>query len=133
MAIFLVFDKRHFGPNGFIPLKRSDRWLLSGKVVEKYARYEKELDLTGVSGATGFFEAADLEDVDALVPFSLDVIDAKGGQVQLDIPASASSSVALAENGISAYATIDHPDLGLITVETEQPVLEIRDRGFAEA
>lgn len=132
MALFLVFDKKHQNPSGMIPLKRGDDWKLTGKIVEKYAKYEKEVDLTGAS-ATGFFQAADAADTDKVIDVAVQMVNAECGQVKVELAASGTSLVALDEAGTSMYMTVSHPTLGLVTIETEAPILEIKDRGFIES
>lgn len=128
MAIFLKFDKKQTNSSGFIPLKRGDDWKLLGKVIDKYPRVEDDFDLTGVS-ATAFFSG----DPSGTVTSVVQVTKPDCGGVEIDVPASATPGVALAENGTTIYLVADHPTKGTITIDTELPVLEIKDRGFAES
>ena len=47
----------------------------------------------------------------------------------MDVPASDTPNIDL-EDSTTIYATLEHSELGLITVETEFAVLSIADRGF---
>lgn len=127
MALYLQFDKRQAAPSGLIPLKRGDDWQLSGQMVEKYARYQSPLDLTGCS-ATAYFEG----DPSGTVTSVVQVVDELAGLVRIDLPASATPGVALSDSGTTIYTVVTHPTKGTITVENEVPVLEIEDRDFSE-
>lgn len=127
MAIYITFDKKQAAPSGLIPLKRGDDWKLQAQIIEKYARYSAPMDLTGCA-ATAFFEA----DPSGVVTTVANISLPEAGKLEIDIPASASPSCALNENGTSIYMIIDHPALGTITADSELPNLEIKDRGFVE-
>src|SRR5438552_1296469 len=108
MAIFLSLDKRQFGPNGLIPLRRGDDWKLVGAIIEKYSNYQKDYSLAAYNGASGFLKA-DASDDDGLIPMSVSIINAAAGEVQLDLAASATPDVALSEDGIGLYMVFDLP------------------------
>ncbi len=125
MAKILVIDKKHFAPStGMVPLRRGDDWLLSGQVIDRYAGYQKAVDLTD-SGATGFFPAASGGTIPAEVTFT----NAAAGAVVIALSKEDSANVALAEQGTSLYITLDTTD-GLTTVETPEETIEVKDRGF---
>lgn len=125
MAKILEFDKKQFSINGVIPLKRGDDWSLSGQVLEKYANYKAPLDLSKVTSATAFWPHA----TGGVIAEAFNVIDNLGGLFNMPVPASDTVNVGLEDN-TSVYATLQHQDLGLITVETEFAVIEIKDRDF---
>lgn len=127
MAKFLDVDKKHFNSAGVVPLRRGDDWKITGTVVDKYARYSAPFDLTG-SAATGFWPAAS----GGVIAEPFTVIDAKGGQFEMDVPAADTPNVSTDE-ATTVYATIQHPTLGLITLETEFAILSIQDRSFQGA
>lgn len=127
MAKYLDLDKKQFNSSGVVPLRRGDDWKLKGTVIEKYARYQAPLDLTDVTGATGFFPASSGGSMPA---DAFTIVDAVGGQFEMDLAASATLNVST-EDTTTIYATIEHPTLGLMTIETEFAVVEIKDRNFS--
>lgn len=128
MAKFLDFDKKNFNSAGVIPLRRGDDWKVSGTIIDKYARYQAPFDLTGISAATGFWPGAS----GGVIPEPFTILDAKGGQFEMDVPASDTPNIAT-EDSTTIYATLQHPTLGLITIETEFAVMSIQDRSFQGA
>lgn len=125
MAKFLILDKKHYdGSKGMIPLKRGDDWLLSGKIVEKYASYQADLDLSGAS-ATAYFAGTGTD-----VTASVTLEDAPGGAISVSLGKEATPGVALAEEGTSLYLVVTGGDGKVFTVETPDEALEIKDRGF---
>lgn len=130
MAIVLTLFKKQTNTSGQVPLKRGDDWKLDGQVIEKYARFQEALDLTGCS-ATAFFEAS----TGGVVAKAVTLSNASCGIVEIDVASTGvgnTSEVALSENGTTIYCTIQHPSRGLITADMEAPVVEVRDRGFVE-
>lgn len=120
MANYLRLNKKLFGVDGTIPLKRGDAWTLNGNVVEKYAGYEAGKDMTGRS-ATAFFPGAD-EEIAVAVTFP----EGNQGAFSIAVDAEDTAGAALAESGTSFYLVTDQDE----TIETPDQPLEIRDRGF---
>lgn len=127
MAIYLTLDKRQSAPSGLIPLRRGDDWKLKGQIVEKYARYSAPLDMTSCSATASF-----AGDPSGIVTAVVSITDSVAGLVEIDVAASASPGVLVSENGTNIYMVMNHPTRGVITVESELPNLEIKDRGFSE-
>lgn len=124
MSKYVIFDRDQFGSEGLIPLKRGDDWSLRGKIVDLKGTFKDKVNLTGFS-ATGFFPGTN----DSLSQV-VEIVCAEEGTFRIDIPASASINAALANNGTTMYITISNTDGKTETVETEEEVLEVRDREF---
>lgn len=127
MAKYIVFDKDLFGIDGNIPLFRKDDWTLRGEIVDGLGKCKRIFDLTGYS-ASAFFPAAS----GGPVSFPVNIVAPKAGRFELEVPGSASSGIALAEQGTSLYFTLDNSTDNITTVETPYEPLEIRDRYFRE-
>ncbi len=125
MAKQLVFDKKHYGNDGLIPLRRGDDWVLEGEVVQKSGNYTTAVDLTGAS-ATGWFEGDDGD-----VTVTPEITNAEAGKVKLTVPASSTSAVKVASEGTSCYLTLSMTE-GLTTVEMTQSDLEIKEREYSQ-
>jgi hypothetical protein len=125
MAIVLEYDKRHIDPaTATVLLRRGDDWRLSAQIVDRFARYRDDVDLTGAQ-ATAYFEAED----GSASGFPCTVANAEAGKLELHVPASSTTALAVADLGYANYAVIEHPTLGTFTAQSVQPV-DIRDRLF---
>lgn len=128
MAKFLSFDKKNFNSSGVIDLKRGDDWKLQGTVVDKYAKYAAPFDLSDIISATAYWPAAS----GGVITEAFNIISAKGGQFELDVPASDTPSLSL-EDSTTVYVVIDDANLGIVTIESEYSMISIQDRSFQGA
>lgn len=129
MAKLLVLEKDQY-LNGKIPLRRGDNWTLRAKVVNRIQNTELPVNLTGAA-ATGFFKAANSTDPDEVIAVGGTIATGDQGAISFAIDDSITDTIALSEEGISFYATINDGS-SLYTVETTDNPLEIKDRGFVE-
>lgn len=130
MAKILLLDQKHY-LNGQVPLKRGDKWTLQARVVDRIGGADTVVDLTDCA-ASAFFEAEAAADVDGLIPGTVALDAGAVGALTITLDAATTPTVADASEGVSLYATILHPTLGLITVETVDEPLLISDRGFTQ-
>lgn len=121
-------DRKHFSPQtGLVPLRKGDDWLLEGKVVEAYAGYKTEVDLSDAAGASAFFPAAS----GGSFPGVAAVVDPTCGRIRLSVVPASSAEAQESPEGISPFLILNLRGQ-LITVETREPVLEILARGHAQ-
>lgn len=125
MARFVKFDRRYYNSDGLIPLIRGDDWLLQAKVVDRYAGYEREVDLNDVDGATAFFEAA----TGGTVANTISITDAGCGNIQVALDSLETPNVAESTEGRSLYVRFDRAG-ELETVYTLDQPLMVSDAGF---
>lgn len=129
MARILLLDRAQYR-DGLIALRRGDAWTLNARVVDRIGSVDTDFDLTGCP-ASAFFEA-DSGDVDGLIPGVVTLDDGTTGKLTVSLTDAETPLVAEATEGVSMYVVVDHPTLGLITMETPDAPLEIKDRGFSQ-
>lgn len=126
MALYLKLDKKQYGKDGLIPLRRGDAWSLLGKVVNRYAGYEEDYDLSDVVGdITGCIENT----TGGSIATTVTIEDAVCGKVTIAAEAEATELADECVAGQSMYLLLQEDD-GPKTVETLDQPLEILDRGF---
>lgn len=125
MAKYLEFDKKHFGVDGLIPLKRGDDWKLDATIIEELSNYRREVNLTDIDVKV-FFPSASTGSIEATNVVKIDPC----GKIELTLAASASTGVALAQNGTSVFARLENLAGHLETVETKFEPIQVQDQGF---
>lgn len=126
MAKVIAFDLDNYGPNGMISLVRGDDWLLSGKVVDLEGPLVHDVDLSGVTGVSGFFPGPD-----GPIPGVVTITDTDCGKITLGLAASGSSGTQLSDSGVSVYITTEDPQ-GLHTIRSQDQLVQISDRSFQQ-
>lgn len=126
MAKFLKLDRKQFSPTtGLLPLYRGDTWNLEGKVVERYAGYETEVDLTGVDVSANFEGPTG-----STITTEVTVVDAACGKVAIAVEPADTELVEESEDGAQMYLILTDGDGDEETVPTPDQPLQVRDRGF---
>lgn len=121
---YLKFDKALYGVDGLIDLVRADDWNLPAKIVDLISGVEFPVDLSDVTGVSGFIPAASGGAVTALVT----IADAMCGNVLIKVSAANSPAVQLSEVGLVSWVTMTRPS-GLMTLVPTDSPLVVRDRG----
>jgi hypothetical protein len=127
MALQLEYDKKHVDPiTATVLLTRGDDWKLEANVVDRYARYRRDADLTGATASAYF-----VGDNDAACAFPVVVAVAKCGRLNIDVPASSTSALGLVEFGQPNYVVVESPTLGRQTVRSVQ-LVQVVDPSFEQ-
>lgn len=123
MAKTIELAKHQFR-SGAVPVFRGDDWRLRGAIMVKDTSGNGlPFDATGAA-ATAFFP----KDPSGSIAVPVDFVEPKDGAFEVLVPASASIE-ALVTSATSVYFVVSNAD-GITTVESANPVLEIKDRGF---
>jgi hypothetical protein len=129
MAKYLKLDLDQYGVGNTIPLVAGDDWVLEGKIFNLNGKNHEEVDLTGFTGATGYFPP----DVNGnTIIGNITVIDALVAKVSISLPASASINAGLNDTGLSTFITITDENNLLSTIPTIDQPLTISARGFTD-
>lgn len=126
MADYIELNKKQYGIDGLVPLKRGDDWMLLGKIVERYSSYKGDKDLTDVVSATAYFEGATGGTIASLV--SID--NASCGVISIAVDADDTDDIEESPFGTSFYVVLERAGSQYQTIQTYDFPLNIQDRGF---
>lgn len=124
MAKYIKLDKSQYGKDGVIPLKRGDDWVLTGKIVNRSCGEDLTVDLTGL-GMTACLPGAD----GSTITVDPVAVDAEEGTFTMTVP-KAKTLLTQPSFGTGFYIVLQDNDSNQETVESYDPALEIKDRGF---